>query len=84
MHYNLWPEELRRGDPMGRSKVATCGCGKIKWVGVLELNFAGEIMNFTFVFRIILLNLFLYLLICIYLFILSLIYLSLDEFCRFY
>ena len=53
MHYNLWPEELRRGDPMGRSKVATCGCGKIKWVGVLELNFAGEIMNFTFVFRII-------------------------------
>ena len=48
MHYNLWPEELRRGDP----KLQLAGVGKLNGC-VLELNFAGEIMNFKFVFRII-------------------------------
>ena len=69
-------------------KLQLAGVEKVNaWV--LELNFAGQIINFKFLFGIIYSFIeFIYFCLCssafIYLFIHSLIYLYLNEFCRFY
>ena len=69
----------------GDSKLQLAGVGKLN-VWVLELNFAGQIINFKSLLIYLFfywIYLFLYLFICIYLFI-HWYFLYLNEFCRFY